>query len=389
MATANQQTPSLSTAEQLTELVEKYSRQINHDSYDGLSDHMPVAAVLECAFGRFLQVTLNTLCPLYYANMSGKPDPDRRYAFDAILETAIRELHQYQNLERSLMAQPENQEQRRAFVLQFILELMRWSPLPVVLCLQECWHELIMGINEFHAANPAAKNFTVFLPDGVDFGSFDPTKKRPVMAFNATLVSDSIAKFCKVLPVPANEAAANPKVFSPFKTLRLSIDSSANDDRCCVVHNVHLPFATADNLAVVKNCFAWPAQLNIVAGDTNIQTRPIKPELVAAGAYTATLTEYCERLSKEGGPRLLFVPAPGLVTIFNVRRNSPEGQPNTDQFDHIAVPSDAVASGLIRLLEVVDAVTFAAVFSQMHKPDHEGSCNRMLRQALEQLKRFL
>lgn len=285
---------SMISAGALTRLVAE-ARPPPVAQYRGLSDH-------RISVGRFvpqnpdvpsfLLGTFNALNPFFVKNMNNF-DCDE-YPFPGI---GPKDLSQGAGLDKSLCALPELYHERWDRVLEMILDFMQ--PFRI-LCIQECWKDL-----ELQLSRHCAGRFEMF-------AQAVPLSKK---SYNLTLVGCGLREYVTL-------GASTER--------SLTVKFTGND---VLIHNVHLPFKTADAHATVKECLAMEYGAgHLFVGDFNVQTQPLNPEIIREGVNTETLEEFVKHYLPVVPS---FLPHPEHWTNWNVRKNCVVPERNWDHFDNI------------------------------------------------------
>ena len=291
------------SAEALTEVVASTTAPL---LYHGVSDHVPHAQSTEIYDAgnklAFLLVTFNVLNPAYMYYQNGVPPPGMELPPWLKMEDQA-------GLEYIPASNPKRQNERLAIIASAIKSLFR-EHRSVVCCIQECGSALYSEIAEF-AGELGVAIFTGSAPADTNYC--------------VTLVSNSLK-------------------WNVVDCSKKSISVELPDGRA-VVHNVHMEFNTAATMDMIKHCFQLSNGKHcIVAGDFNVQTKPLSKAVLEEGICTATLTELCNALQATTAVKPLFALHPQKWTNWNVRKNCADRASNWDHFDNIMLMSSEPTS---------------------------------------------
>jgi hypothetical protein len=205
---------------------------------------------------------------------------------------------------------PAEQDRRELAVFNGIKAMLDLQNLPFIICLQECDQTLYNRLDSI----ARDKAFRI-----------ETSRPSEEKSYCAMLVSSSF-NHMRVSQHPQRIAVRLPG-------FQITI--------CCV----HLDFQTTSNLNHIEELFLARGENGlIIAGDYNVQSQPLHPDLIAEGKCTATLTEFADMLQVKTQMTPLFALHPDGFTNWNVRKNCADREHNADHFDHIMLLSENFGS---------------------------------------------
>jgi hypothetical protein len=211
-----------------------------------------------------------------------------------------------QGLEDTALAQVENQANRERANLEIIKSIFNDEPgsvkIPVVVCLQECGGQLRRQIIEFAETFRIGYNCVL----------------SPELANNE---DDKMVLFRGCDLDLIRQATTHSVYVMTFENVFGSLP----------LVNVHLDFNTEKNIQVFQEITDWCAW-GLVAGDWNIQVKPISENTIKEGS-SKTLIEYFG--TNPVCKNAVFALHPDGWTNFNCRKNCKDQNDNADHMDNI------------------------------------------------------